>query len=130
MDMVSQTVLHHASKRNHFKLVRILIQRGAQVDKQDIIGRTALFLAVQLDNLRSIKALLAGKAKPGKINNKGQNAIDVCKTLQVKGLLLKAHLLSITIPLVPYKDRDRVWKSEGYKFFHNDDDHVTVMDFL
>ena len=44
-DHIGQTVLHHAAKRDYWKLLRLLIKYGAQIDKMDDIGRTPLFLA-------------------------------------------------------------------------------------
>ena len=39
------TALHKASSRNHLEVVRLLLNKGAQVDKEDCFKNTALHLA-------------------------------------------------------------------------------------
>jgi ankyrin repeat protein len=39
------TALHHAVRRGHREIVELLVERGANVDLEDVQGRTALMLA-------------------------------------------------------------------------------------
>lgn len=45
-DNIFMTGLHWAAKRDHPKIVQVLIDYGADVDARDIIGRTPLYFAI------------------------------------------------------------------------------------
>lgn len=128
-DHMEMTALHWAAKRNHFEIIKLLIDRHAQVNKQDYLGRTALFLAAENNYLKSCKALLVGRAKPNIRSGQGLSSIDVCTDWQISGFLKKAFLLHICLPLVPMKKRGQVWENEGLTYFRSEDDSLTVADF-
>lgn len=46
-DHMGMTALHWAAKRNYYEIIQLLIDKHAQVNKQDCLGRTALYLAAQ-----------------------------------------------------------------------------------
>lgn len=44
------TALHWACKRGHLAIVEYLIEKGADIDFQDIIERAALYFAIVSNN--------------------------------------------------------------------------------
>ena len=58
-----------------------------------MMNRPALYFAAKYHYLGSVKALLAGKAKPGLKDNQGINCIHVCTDDQVSSFLKKGFLL-------------------------------------
>lgn len=117
-----QTALHCAANRNHYQIIRLLLQRGIRVNTQDYRGRTPLFLAVKYNYLRSVKALLTGKANPGLRDDDNLSCIDIAKDLKIENLLRKGFLLHICLPLAKKEDRERIWQNEGLYYFDNDND--------
>lgn len=51
--------LHWACKRGHIDVVKILLNNGADIDFQDIIGRTALYFGIVSNNSELIQVFLA-----------------------------------------------------------------------
>ncbi len=64
IDETKQTPLHWAAQRGKYEVLVHLIDRKAHINARDIIGRTPLFNASRMNNLREVKALLAAKANP------------------------------------------------------------------
>jgi ankyrin repeat protein len=61
------------------EVARILIERNAHINAKDIIGRTPLFHATKLSNLKIVKMLLAAKADPLLRTMAGKIAYSVSK---------------------------------------------------
>lgn len=58
------TALHWACKRGHIEIVRYLIDGGADIEFQDIIGRPSLYFAIIGGNVDIVCLLLDYKANP------------------------------------------------------------------
>lgn len=58
------TPLHFAAEHADAEITRLLIQKGALVNTQDLYGETALHLAAKRGHVGIIKVLLASKANP------------------------------------------------------------------
>ncbi|MCD4731646.1 MAG: ankyrin repeat domain-containing protein [Bacteroidales bacterium] len=65
-DKYNNLPLHNAIRRGHFELVKILIDKGADIESKDSIGNTGLNLALNLKRLKIANYLLKNGAK---INN-------------------------------------------------------------
>lgn len=61
---------------NHFPLIELLILRGAQVNKKDKWGNTALMIAVVNQNHEAIHSLLRNGTDLSIKNNYGMTAFD------------------------------------------------------
>lgn len=50
-----QTPLHWASKRGYSRIVLLLIDYGSKLESKDLMGRTPLYLAAEMNNRDIIK---------------------------------------------------------------------------
>ena len=121
--------MHWAAKKNNLEITKFLIEKGAQIDKLDYLGKTPLAHAAKLNYLRPVKALLGGGAKPGIKDNQGNSSIDLCTDLKIQGFLKKGFLLQICLPLVAKNKRDEIWRSEGLTYFNNNNDDLRITEF-
>ena len=76
-ETLGQTGLISAAKRGHLKCVKVLIQSGANVNKQLPDGRTALIFAAAAagDHSKCIETLINAGAKVNKQTNEVRNAL-------------------------------------------------------
>ena len=121
-DEHKQTALHWAVLREHSDIVKILIAKKANVNAQDVVGRTPLFHAAKLSNLKILKLLLAARASPLLMSGGGKSPMNITKNPFILSFLAKAALLAICLPMVKVKERrEEVWESEGLAYFQNPD---------
>ena len=73
-DNCLQTALHWAAKRNYFKILQALIEKGANVNSLDIGRWTPLYIASKMGHLESVKVLLCAKADPAYKTHSGETA--------------------------------------------------------
>ena len=52
------TALHWACKRGHISIVKRLVEKGSDIDFQDMIGRTPLYFAITSCNNKIVQVLL------------------------------------------------------------------------
>lgn len=71
----SRTALHIAVCNGDESIVQLLLDRGANLSKQDCNGSTALHLAAELGRWNLVKLLLEKSAHPNQINDLGQTAL-------------------------------------------------------
>ncbi len=64
----SATPLTFAVECRRLNVVRTLLEKGAQVDRADLTGRTALFIACAQNTEDMVQALLEHKANPNKLS--------------------------------------------------------------
>ena len=69
--------LHLATKGNYFELVKYFIEKGSDVNKQNLEGNTPLHLAAGNKNMKIIKILLDYKAKLDIPNKSGEIPFDL-----------------------------------------------------
>jgi ankyrin repeat protein len=69
--------LHESARRGHVEVVRILLQRGADIDSVDRMGRTALMDAAWEGHPAVVKALLEAGADATIENHGGGTALKV-----------------------------------------------------
>ena len=83
-DKQGRTILHQAVlQRCHLHDIKALITRGADCDKQDFDGNTALHFAVNSGSGDVVKLLVERGIDTVLSNNKGMTALDVlCKRLK------------------------------------------------
>ena len=86
----SWTVLMDAAMNNQTDVVRCLLEKGANVNKQDRSGRTALHFASGNNYTDVIKILLQHRARTDIKDNGGTTPIDLARKWNCKEAL---HLL-------------------------------------
>lgn len=66
MDEISKAALHYAAENSHYKVAQWLLENGAEVNLHDaeMIGETALSLAVRKDYPEMVELLLRHGADP------------------------------------------------------------------
>lgn len=107
----------------------LLAENGANMNCFDMSGRTPLFIAAKLNNLKATKALLAMKANPVYRSRGGLQPIEVATDYVLVSYLTKAKLLYICINFVPKGKRGSLWEKEGYACFISDEDN-SIKEFL
>ena len=78
-DDMKQTGLIWAAKRNYSDLAELLVHARSRINFKDIVGRTALMLAVENRNERLMRFLLCFHANPITRNYNGKGAIDLAE---------------------------------------------------
>lgn len=71
-----ESLLQHAVKNGHLSMVKLLVDRGADINIQDESGNTALHYAAANGKKDVLKFLLENNADPQLVNVKEQKAID------------------------------------------------------
>lgn len=69
--------LHIAVKSKNKEVAKILLEKGARVNKRDVYGSTALHLAAQNNDLHMIELLLKNGAKPNKLAQHDCTALHI-----------------------------------------------------
>ncbi|KAH3734588.1 ankyrin repeat and SOCS box protein 8-like [Dreissena polymorpha] len=99
------TPLHIAAMKGNVKMSSLLIQRGADVDRVQLRGSTALVLACRSANYDTVRILLLNGADPNHVGFNGHNVISTAlqsttdtripKMLLVCGALVDQELIDI-----------------------------------
>lgn len=72
----------------HVDVVRILLDKGADIDAIDNDGRTAIISAAHVyDNIEIIRLLLKQKSRVDIVDNKGQTALSVATEKEYEGIV-------------------------------------------
>ena len=50
-----QTALHIAVRKGHLDIVKLLVEKGSDVNAKDIAGRTPLWYAIKSENLEVVR---------------------------------------------------------------------------
>lgn len=91
-----ESLLHVAAKNGHLSMLKLLLERGANINIQDESGNTALHYAASNGKKDVVKYLLDQHADVAIINTKEQKAIDYAS---IKGFNeIAALLLSYNSP--------------------------------
>jgi len=61
---------------NDLNILKLLIKKGANINKADSLGNTPLMTACELGKLESVKVLLVNGANPNQANYKSQKPLD------------------------------------------------------
>jgi ankyrin repeat protein len=85
-----ESMLHVAAKNGHLSMVKLLLERGGNIDIQDESGNTALHYATSAGRKDVVKYLLEHGADVSVVNAKEQKAIDYAS---IKGFNEIATLL-------------------------------------
>ena len=117
-DDIRQTGLIWATKRNYTELAELLVFARSRVNFKDIVGRTALMLAVENRNERLIRFLLCFHANPITKNYSGKGAIDLVEDQTHFGLLKRAACMRAGLSFISGEEmRFRFWKREVLSVF-------------
>ena len=76
-------------------MIPILISKGANINSEDISGRTPLHIAAVTNHLESLKILLYELANPFKRNKDGKLPIDLTEDNKCKFYLSRARIVRI-----------------------------------
>ncbi|MHC1759970.1 MAG: ankyrin repeat domain-containing protein [Negativicutes bacterium] len=64
---------------NNLRILKLLIEKDANINKADSLGNTPLMIACELGKLESVKILLANGANPNQANNKSKKPLDLAR---------------------------------------------------
>ena len=81
--MVTQ-LCHSAAIQGHIECLKELIAAGADINKEDKDGRTALWTAANQGHIECLKELIAAGAD---INKEDKDGEQLCGLLQTKAVL-------------------------------------------
>lgn len=94
-DEFKQTALHICAKRNIYQVIQLFVSRIADVDAQDIYGRTPLMCACQAEHVEFVCVLLFSFADPSIEDNNGKRAIDYTNNPKIKYALHFTRIIHI-----------------------------------
>ena len=94
-DEFNQTPLHICAKRNIYQVVKLCVSRLADVNAQDIYGRTPLINAAQSGNLEFVCVILFNFADPSIEDKNGKRAVDYAKNYMIQYALRYARIIHI-----------------------------------
>jgi ankyrin repeat protein len=94
-DEFKQTALHICAKRNIYQVIQLLVSRIADIDAQDIYGRTPLMCACQSDHIEFVCVLLFSFADPSVEDSNGKRAIDYTNNPKIRYALYFARIIHI-----------------------------------
>ncbi|KRX04705.1 Ankyrin repeat-containing domain [Pseudocohnilembus persalinus] len=116
-DQTNQTPLHWAVRRNYIQIVNLLLEYGADVEHQDIAGRTPLFLAVKNENKAIIMTLLLRGASPLVENMNRQKPIQLTQNGALIQTLEKAEKLHQQMNVQPFRKQKDFWIQNAVPIF-------------
>ncbi len=79
---------------DNYELVKLLIEKGANVNAIDDLGETPLFAASNRGGIDNVKLLLDSGANTKIKNNNGETAADVAKTPEIKKMIEDASIFT------------------------------------
>lgn len=133
-DETRKTALHWAVKRKHNRIVKMLLDAGADANALDMVkfpvgffilidfiwgqvGRNPLFMAASSDNLIGAKLLLHHRADPTKISEGKRGILDYVVSFRLKQILDKGKEIWISMEMAPHRMKADIWKRFGKKPF-------------
>ncbi|KAL4491853.1 hypothetical protein ABPG72_006108 [Tetrahymena utriculariae] len=118
-DSTRQTPLHWAARRNFFDVMALICEHGADLESQDMGGRTPLFHCVIGGDLNSCRMLLARGANPYVKSLAKHKPSYFTENEVIKALLRKAEQLHTMMSLLPLKKRKDFWIRNVSVFSHH-----------
>lgn len=101
------TPLMCAIQNKNIHRTKLLLDKGADIEKMDIRNETALFKAVTSDNLELIKLLVDKGANIEKINSYGQTVLFV--SMSMKKISIAKLLISHGATLILLDTKEYLW---------------------
>jgi len=86
------TALTQCALDGNLKSVKLLIKLGADINKKDGLGWTALHYAANESHLDIVRFLLRNCANPRAMNRKGQMPIEIAEGEEVRALLARVTI--------------------------------------
>lgn len=75
-----------------------------------------MLLAAKFNHIDAVKLLLSVKANPRLASHSSIVPYQASINTKLKGLIAKATLLTICLPLISFKKREKVWQQEIVRF--------------
>eukprot|EP01029_Cantina_marsupialis_P023638 TRINITY_DN593_c0_g1_i1.p1 TRINITY_DN593_c0_g1~~TRINITY_DN593_c0_g1_i1.p1 ORF type:complete len:328 (+),score=99.52 TRINITY_DN593_c0_g1_i1:39-1022(+) len=75
---LAYAAIHFAANAGQLESVRLLLEKGEEVDRENVFGETALHLACQLNHYDVAKLLIDYKANPNHRTDNGKTPLHYC----------------------------------------------------
>ncbi|CAK84127.1 unnamed protein product (macronuclear) [Paramecium tetraurelia] len=109
-DYIYMTALHWACKRGHFEIVRLLVENGADIEFQDIIGRPTLYFAIIGRSAKIVKYILDKRADPWSTTAVNYNQLCLECDPSFQQLISQARKVHITLKMTAPSQRETIWR--------------------
>ena len=70
--------IHLAAIRGNTRVMKLILEKMANIEHRDSFGQTALHYAVINDNIDTVRILIKREANPNHKNLNGKSAFDLC----------------------------------------------------
>ncbi|MDC0857217.1 ankyrin repeat domain-containing protein [Rickettsiales bacterium] len=99
---IPTTILNVAVQAGHIGIVNLLIQKGTNVDSQDLLGHCPLWWAVETKNIKILKLLIREGADLNQQDRLGQTPLSLAKQANNSDIikLLLPHVTHDSNPLI------------------------------
>lgn len=115
-----QTGLHWAAKRGYCKILRLLLQYGANINLKDVSGRTPLYIACKYNQTDVVRILLANKANTFSKCSRKISPQEATSDHAIHQMLEKGKMIHVVMRFIPENKRKNVLNELGLNYFLKD----------
>ena len=112
-----------ASQHGYDKIMKNLLQRGANIDHQDEGGRTALYVAINNSSGKAVDILLGANADPNLCNNEKKSPLMIASEEGYYSLLMQLLEKGAEIN----KQDETGWTALYYAVYHEKNTEVDIL---
>jgi ankyrin repeat protein len=112
----SWTPLHWAASHGHTKIINLLIRHGAEIERRNAHGQTALLVAAGEGQEEAVRTLLSFGANIMAVDARNRNVLhQACDRYQVSALLIQMLLDQDAVPTAADSDNMTPFHYAAYK---------------